>query len=91
MYNVWLALGAGLSLAGLAGVFLLRKTRYRETVLKLAFLPLCFTFSLLLVLAGRYDRVYDASYYLSGILILTGLLYLLFLAVLDIRRRRKAV
>ncbi len=91
VYNAWLLIGAGFSLIGLAGLYMLRRTRYRELILKLTFLPFCFTASLLLVLAGRYDQVYNASYYLSGILILTCLLYLLFLAVHDMRRQKNHV
>ena len=45
--------------------------------------------SLLAVLAGRRSQVYDAVYYLSGILIVTVLLYILFLAVYGMYRKRK--
>ncbi len=91
VYNAWTVFGAGFTLIGLLILFILRRSRYRETILKLTALPLCFTISLLLVLAGRYGEVYNAPYYLSGILILTGLLYLLFLALYGRHREKKRI
>ena len=91
VYNAWTVFGAGFTLIGLLILFILRRTRYRETILKLTALPFCFTVSLLLVLAGRYGQVYNAPYYLSGIMILTILLYLLFLALYDMRRQKKRI
>ena len=89
IYNAWLLFGTGSSLIGLIVLFLMSRTRYRETIMKLTAVPLCFTLSLLLVLAGRYGQVYNAQYYLSGILILTILLYLLFLALYDMHKQKK--
>ena len=89
VYNAWLVFGTGFTLIGLFILFILRRTRYRESILRLTALPFCFTISLLLVLAGRFDQVYNASYYLSGIIILTILLYLLFLALYGMYKQKK--
>lgn len=89
IYNAWLLFGTGSSLISLIVLFLMRRTRHKAMILKLTALPICFTLSLLLVLAGRYGQVYNAQYYLSGILILTILLYLLFLALYDMHKQKK--
>lgn len=79
VYNYWIILGAALSAAGLAAYLLLRKKRFAERILKAALLPVCLTVSILAVLAGRYGQIYDAAFYLSGILLMTIALYALFL------------
>lgn len=81
VYNYWIVLGAALSAAGLAARLLLRKKRYAEKVLKAALLPVCFTVSTLAVLAGQYGQIYDAAFYLSGILLLTITLYALLIVI----------
>lgn len=83
VYNYWIVLGAALSAAGLTAYLFLRKKRYAEKVLKAALLPVCLTVSILAVLAGRYGRIYDAAFYLSGILLLTIALYALLLVIHD--------
>ena len=82
-------MGACASLLCLVVLFLMRHSRYRDIMLKVTALPVSFTLSLLAVLAGRRSQVYDAVYYLSGILIVTVLLYILFLAVYGMYRKRK--
>ena len=89
IYNAWTFMGACASLLCLVVLFLMRHSRYRDIMLKVTALPVSFTLSLLAVLAGRRSQVYDAVYYLSGILIVTVLLYILFLAVYGMYRKRK--
>lgn len=83
MYNYWIALGAALSAAGLVAYLLLRKKRFAERILKAALLFVCLTVSILAVLAGRYGQIYDAAFYLSGILLMTIALYALFLVAYE--------
>lgn len=81
VYNYWIVLGAALSAVGLAAYLLLRKKRFAERILKAALLPICLTASTLAVLAGNYGRIYDAAFYLSGILLVAIALYALLLVV----------
>ena len=89
VYNMWTAAGAALSAAALIVFFFLRRTRYAETALKLSMIPFSFTLSIFLVLFRKWDQVYNASYYLSGILIVTILLYLLFLSLYGMYRKKQ--
>ena len=77
----------GLSASILIAV-LLRKTRFSRLALKAAGLPAAFSLSNILVLWGKRTEVYNAAYYLSGILLVTILLEILYVIILD-RRRQK--
>ena len=89
VYNMWTMLGVCASLLCMVILFFARHTRYAGTMLKVTALPVSFTLSLFAVLAGKRSQVYNAVYYLSGILVLTVLLYILFLAVYGMYRRKK--
>ena len=75
IYNYWLILGIVFTIIGFAAYALCRKRYYAGRVLSLALLPLAFTVSIPLCLWGRFSEVYDAAYHLSGILLLTAVLY----------------
>ena len=87
IYNYWLLLGLFFSAAGLLLWALLRKKYYAQRLLKIALLPVAFTLSIPLCLFGRFDEVYNASYYFTGILLLTAVLYLLLLFLLRRKKR----
>ena len=89
VYNFWTLIGVlAAAVLGTAG-WLLRKKHYGPLLLKVALLPLCFSLSAFLLLAGSSASVYDAAYYFSGILLLGFLLYALALVLLRKRNRRK--
>ena len=87
IYSDWLLLGLFFSAAGLLLWALLRKKYYAQRLLKIALLPVAFTLSIPLCLFGRFDEVYNASYYFTGILLLTAVLYLLLLFLLRRKKR----
>jgi len=89
IYNYWILIGLCFSLLGIVLYLVFRKKRFGSLLLKIAMIPVCFTLSTVAVLAGRYGTVYSAPYYLSGILLLAGLLYALFLLVYGAVRNRK--
>ena len=76
VYNYWLIIGILLSTAGLIAYAACRKKYYADRLLKAALVPAAFTVSIPLCLFGRFDEVYNASYYLTGILLLTAAIYL---------------
>ena len=73
--NMWLAVGIIAGVLGLASYALLRKRWYAKRILRIALLPVCFSVSLIAVLWGRFDQVYNASFYLSGICLVALALY----------------
>lgn len=79
VYNYWIVIGAGVSLIGLVICFIVRKKYYFSRVLKVVMVPVVLTISLVAVLAGKYNIVYSAPYYMSGILLAAILLYILFI------------
>ncbi len=89
IYNAWIVIGGISSVLGMTMYLLLKKKWYGDIVLKIAMIPLCFTLSLLIILFGKYDEVYNAQYYLSGIVLLAMCLYLIFLVVHDMKRKQK--
>ena len=89
IYNAWLFIGLIASVICCTAAFLLRKTRWSRIACKAAGLPVSFVLSNILVLWGKRTEVYNAMYYLSGILIMTILLYLLFLAGYSRYRRKQ--
>ncbi|MBR0373951.1 MAG: helix-turn-helix transcriptional regulator [Mogibacterium sp.] len=77
IYNGWFVIGAVLSVIGIVLFLVFRKRYFAGKVLKIVLLPIAFTVSIPLCLAGHGDEVYNAAYYLSGILLLTIALYAL--------------
>ena len=78
VYNYWILLGAVCSLIGIAVCVVCRKKYFFETCVKVAMIPIALTVSTVSVLAERFEAVYNAAYYLTGILLLAGALYALF-------------
>ncbi len=90
-YNYWIVLGAAASVAGMILFVILRKKRFAGTLLRVVMIPVCLTAGTVLTLAGRTGTVYSAPYYLSGILLLSILFYVLFTVIyLNYRSRKKA-
>ena len=81
IYTYWIAAGVALSLVGAVLCIIFRKKRAGGILLKLTAVPVCLTVSTVAVLAGHFGEIYNAAYYLSGIVLLAGVLYALFLAV----------
>ncbi len=88
IYNYWILLGAAATLGGFAVYFMLRKKYYADRILKTVLIPLSFTISTVLVLIGKSRQVYNAVYYLSGILLLSFLIYVLLLYCLNQIRQK---
>lgn len=89
LYNFWLLVGIVCSLVGIVLYLILRKKWYSDIILKIAMLPLSFTLSIFIILFGKFDEVYNAVYYFSGIVMLGLCLYLLFLLVYDMKKKQK--
>ena len=77
VYNAWLVLGVAASAVGLGAYALLRKRWFARRILRVALVPVCFCLSLVAVLWGHFGEVYNAPFYLSGILLLAIALYAL--------------
>ena len=89
IYNYWLAVGAALSVIGIAVCLLLRKKRRIGTVVRITAAPVAFTISTAAVLAGRFGTVYSAPYYFSGILLSSACLYALFILLYKMYRTKQ--
>ena len=87
VYNYWLIIGILLSTAGLIAYAACRKKYYADRLLKAALVPVAFTVSIPLCLFGRFDEVYNATYYLTGILLLTAAVYLVLRIVMLWKRK----
>ena len=81
VYNHWLVIGAGMGVLGILVYILFRKKRVGSIIFKVALLPIAFSLSIFLSLIGHRHQVYDAPHYFLGIVLLTILLYALFLAI----------
>ena len=79
VYNFWILAGAVLSVIGLVFCYLSRKKYFFGKVLKITMIPVSLTLSMLAVLAGRFNSIYGAQYYLTGIVLLAVLIYALFI------------
>lgn len=90
VYNYWIIIGIGLSIVGIAAYVLLRRKYYADKVLKAAVFPIVFTISIIAVLIGRFNEVYNAQFYFTGIVLLTAFIYILFLAVYSINKGKKS-
>jgi len=86
VYNYWLIIGILLSAAGLIAYAACRKKYYADRILKAALVPAAFTVSIPLCLFGRFDEVYNATYYLTGILLLTAAIYLVLRIVMLVKK-----
>ena len=74
VYNYYIVGGAAISLIMLTLWLANRKKAIGQKLLKIALVPVCFTVSVLLITAGK-QAIYDAPYYLSGVILLTLVLY----------------
>lgn len=90
IYNYWMIIGGVLSIAGVMLYIICRKKRYSKKILNAALLPVAFTVSIPLCLLGRFDEVYNASYYFTGILLLTAAIYLALRIILLLKKGRRA-
>ena len=86
VYNYWLIIGIVLSAAGLIAYAVCRKKYYADRLLKIAMAPVAFTVSIPLCLFGRFDEVYNATYYLTGILLLTAALYIVLRLIMLVKK-----
>ena len=86
VYNYWLIIGGILSAAGIIVYMFCHKKYYAEKLLNAVLLPIAFTVSIPLCLLGRFDEVYNASYYFTGILLLTIAVYLVLRIVILLKK-----
>ena len=88
VYNYWLIIGGFLSAVGIILYMICRKKYYAEKLLNAVLLPVAFTVSIPLCLLGRFDEVYNASYYFTGILLMTVAVYLVLRIVILLKKRK---
>lgn len=88
IYNGWIVLGTVLTAAAGALYLLCRKSYLGKIMLKITFLPLSFVLSMLIVLWGSSDEVYNALYYFSFIALLTIFIYVLLMMICRIIREK---
>ena len=86
VYNYWLIIGGFMSAVGIILYMICRKKYYAEKLLNAVLLPVAFTVSIPLCLLGRFDEVYNASYYFTGILLLTIAVYLVLRIVILLKK-----
>ena len=85
IYNFWLFAGLALSLLGIIIYMIFRKRYFAGTILKLAGIPIAFTLSIPICLIGKFDEVYNAPFYFTGIVLLGVVLYVIFMILLNRR------
>ena len=69
--------------------FVFRKRYYGKWIFKWVFLPLLsLLVSMILVLFGKFNEVYNASYYFTGIVLIALVIYGLLLILIDVRNRK---
>ena len=83
IYNMWLFLAIGAGIVCLVAWWFLRKRWFAKHILRVALFPWCLAVSIVAVLWGKFDQVYNAAFYFSGILLLTIALYALALVALE--------
>ena len=88
MYNYWIIIGIVLSAAGIAVCMIFRRKYYFNKLVGVAMIPVSLTISLAAVLAGSFDIVYSAPYYISGILLTAALIYALSMLIFNSLRKR---
>ena len=88
VYNYWIIIGLLLSISGMIIYAIFRKKYFADTILKLTAAPVALTVSIPLCLIGHFKEVYNAGFYLTGILILALALYAAFLLILNYRQKK---
>ncbi len=78
IYNYWIIIGLLATIAGAVLYLIFRKRYFAPAILKTAAIPAAFTVSIPLCLMGHFDEVYNAGFYLTGIILLAAALYLIF-------------
>ena len=81
VYNYWIFLGLIAGIAGLVIYAIVRKKHYAGIILKLSMLPIALAIGTLFVVMSVHGEVYNATFLFSGIIVLTALLYALFLII----------
>ena len=89
VYNYWIVIGLLATLVGAVLYVIFRKKYFAETILKITAIPAALTISIPLCLMGHFTEVYNAGFYLTGILLLAAAIYLIFWLMLKSRERKK--
>ena len=89
IYNYWIIIGLLATVSGAVLYFIFRKKYFAPTILKIAAIPAAFTASIPLCLMGHFTEVYNAGFYLTGIVLLAAALYLIFLLVMESYGKKK--
>ena len=90
VYNYWVLLAAGCSVLGMLVYFLLKNRYLAKIVMKITLYPISLLVSMLLILSGHFGEVYNATYYFSGILLLSAAIYVFLIKILNQRKKQKA-
>ena len=90
VYNYWLAIGIMATIVGLIIYAIFRKKYFADKIIKVTALPAAFTVSTLICLMGKFDEVYNAAFYFSGIVLLALAIYALFLVIMNNRKLHKS-
>lgn len=85
IYNYWIIIGIALSFVTMSIYLIFRKRYYAKMIFRVASFFISFTLSIFIVLAGKMNKVYNASYYLSGILLIS-ILFTVVISLYDIYR-----
>ena len=91
IYNYWILLGTAAGIILLIVCWIFRRKYYFTALFRVTMIPVSFTISTIAVLMGHFGEVYNASYYLSGIMLMAVMLYFLILLFYEARRERKRV
>ncbi len=87
IYNYWILLAAICSMIGIIAYFLLKDSFLKQIALKVTVFPVSLLISMLLILLGHFNEVYNAAYYFSGILLLTAVICIFLLTLLEQKKR----
>ena len=89
IYNDWIVICGLLCIVSFVLYFVFRKRYYGKWIFKWVFLPLLsLLVSMILVLFGKFNEVYNASYYFTGIVLIALVIYGLLLILIDVRNRK---
>ena len=89
-YNYWLIIGIVLSASGLIAFYVFRKRYFAGRILRIVLVPVAFTLSIPLCLMGRFDEIYNASFYFSGIVLTAAVIYFVIILLIRARTSKKA-
>ncbi|MBQ1401342.1 MAG: helix-turn-helix transcriptional regulator [Firmicutes bacterium] len=89
VYNYWIFIGLLATILGAVIYLIFRKKYFARTILKITAIPAALTISIPLCLMGHFTEVYNAGFYLTGILLLAAALYLIFWLILESREKKK--